>query len=139
MNKVGIAISVFVLLLSCSKGEKAERKLSGKWNIIQFQVTNGSGLSYYYDASGFIEMGEFVDDSSELVVDLSYVKNNDTLYKKFSGNWIQKNDGEYFDILRKTLSVIEKIEKGRILLITKTDLKTIYTDKDTTYTLIFER
>lgn len=139
MNKLVLIIGIVVVSLSCSKGRKAEKKLSGKWNIIQFQLTNGSGLSYYYDATGFIEMSEFVNDSSELNVDLSYISDNDTLIKKFNGQWVQNEDGEYYDILRQMGSVTDKIEKGRILLITKSDLKIIYTDKDTTYTLIFER
>ncbi|MEN9699702.1 MAG: hypothetical protein RLZZ301_900 [Bacteroidota bacterium] len=51
--KIGVLVS-FLVLFSCSKVTKQEKRLYGSWKVLQFRIEDGEGFTFYDSLSNGI-------------------------------------------------------------------------------------
>lgn len=114
--------------------------MDGEWTIYSLKVTKYTGLSYYYETTGTITYSDFNGDEGKYALDMSYITPTGTIEKHEKGKIILKDQGKYYDLYRENLDgSITEILDCRIILITKNDIKTHYTDNDETFLFILEK
>ncbi len=125
-------ISLFGLMLfvlGCNKVERFNKRLSGNWTIEQFQFTNQNGLSYYYPAEGEIIFTPEDDTTGKYSLDYSYVVDGITIQNSESGRYVfAYGDQEFYDLYRTKNGIQDTIKNARVILLTKTDLRTEMTE-----------
>lgn len=133
-------ISVFKVA-SCNKASRFERKLNSKWKITSFEYTNPNGLSYFYPAEGYLEFEEGNETGKGIYTsDYYYIIGSDTLFVQESGSYEFNYDGtEFYDIIRTQGSTTDTIEKARILILTKKDLRTEMTEVNGRKSFVLEK
>lgn len=114
--------------------------MEGEWTIYSLKVTKYTGLSYFYETTGTITYSDFNGDEGKYVLDMTYITPNDTIVKQEKGRIVLKEKGEYYDLFREnTDGSITELPNGRIVLITKNDIKTHYADNNETFLFILEK
>ena len=135
-----ILLSFLFLTSSCDKIKKTEKMMDGEWTIYSLKVTKSNGLSYYYETTGTISYSDFNGDKGRYELKMSYITPNATVVKNEKGNIVLREKGEFFDMYREnTDGSITEILDGRIILITKNDIKMHYTDDNETFLFILEK
>jgi len=139
-SKLLIIISILFLFSACDKVKSTGKKMDGEWTIYSLKVTKYTGLSYYYETTGTITYSDFNGDEGRYALDMTYITPNDTIVKHEKGKIVLKQKGEYYDMYRENSDgTITEILNGRIVLITKNDIKTHYTTNDETFLFILEK
>jgi hypothetical protein len=108
--------------------------------VISFKFTNPNGLSTHHEPTSscviFSDCEEEVCDYSikMLYDDQGTIKTFDE-----SGTYeFVKEDGEYFNLYRQNGSQIDTLYDARIILITKDDLLTEFSDENGKYVLVMK-
>lgn len=137
MNNALFVFSLVLIIMGCSKEEKAMKRLDGEWTIIAYEYLNPSGLTYKYVAGGTMSFG---DGGKSLRADYGI----DMTYEGSSGSvdFIQEGiyaftygDPEFVDLYRSnTMGGTDTIEKARIIMLTKDDLLFQFLEGTGTYT-----
>lgn len=140
VNKLLFILSVLFLFSSCDKIKSTEKEMDGEWTIYSLKVTKYTGLSYYYETTGTITYSDFNGDEGRYALDMTYITPSGTIEKHEKGKIVLKEKGEYYDLYREnTDGSITEILNGRIVLITKNDIKTHFADNDETFLFILEK
>lgn len=114
--------------------------MDGEWTIYSLKVTKQNGLSYYYETTGTFTFSDFNGDEGKYVLNMTYITPTDTIVKNESGKIVLKEKGAYYDLFRdNTDGSITQIQNGRIILITKDDIKTLYQDDNENFLFILEK
>lgn len=113
-----------MVLVSCSKVERTQKKLVGEWSIIGFKYTNASGITYNYDASGVGDFNNCDSPPCAYSFDMNYTNNQGTSVNfNQGGNYaFVEDNGEYLDLYRTYGGTSDTLKNARIILITKDDL-----------------
>ncbi len=134
---------LFLLLLlpGCDKVKKTRKKLAGTWQIIEYKYSNSSGLSYYYPAEGTFEFDNCGEHLCSFKIDMTYFIDTIAFDKNMSGLYTFKDEkAEYYKLIDiDTTGIKDTVENARILLITKTDLKTEFSDSEGRHLFILEK
>lgn len=120
-----LLILSILLLSSCSKFKKLEKRLAGTWDIESLEFTNPNGLSYFYKAVGTLSYTPNSESTGSFVFNYTYYPGTDTVEVYESGNYdFHYGDTEFYDVIRIMGQTSDTIEKARVLLLTNTDLRT---------------
>lgn len=120
-----LLILSILLLSSCSKFKKLEKRLAGTWNIESLEFTNPNGLSYFYKAVGTLSYTPNSESKGSFVFNYTYYPGTDTVEVYESGYYdFHYGDTEFYDVIRIMGQSSDTIEKARVLLLTNTDLRT---------------
>lgn len=113
------------MLSSCSKFKKLEKRIGGTWSIESLEFTNPNGLSHFYTAEGTLSYTPNSESTGSFVFNYTYYPSGDTIEVYESGNYdFHYGDTEFYDLIRIMGQTSDTIEKARVLLLTKTDLRT---------------
>lgn len=114
--------------------------MDGVWTIYKMKVTKANGLSYYYETTGTFTFSNFNDGEGTYAIDMTYITPNATIQKVETGTIVLKEKGEYYDLFRTNSDgSVTEIPNGRILLITKNDIETLYQDNNENFTFVLEK
>ena len=126
MNKfIGLILLVLVFT-GCDKVKQVHKDLEGEWQIITYRRTNDQGLTYFLPADGTLQFTSCSNAICSYDFNFSYEDQGVISVYSNSGSLNQHNH-EHFDLF-PTVSSGDSIYDGRILLITKDDLKMLYND-----------
>lgn len=129
-----------ILLSSCNKNVKFEKELSGDWTIESYEFTTPNGLSYYYPAEGIMTFNNESENSGTYSLDYEYISGSDTIHESETGEYIfNYDDNEHYDMYRVKNGVSDTIKNARIILITKTDLRTEMGEVSGRRTFVFNK
>lgn len=135
-----ILFSVLFITSSCDKIKQTEKMMDGEWTIYSLKVTKYTGLSYYYETTGTITYSDFNGDEGRYELNMSYITPNGTIDKHEKGKIVLKEKGKFYDMYRENSDgSITEILDGRIILITKNDIKMHYTVDNETLLFILEK
>lgn len=126
-------LALFILpifLMGCSKYNKLEKELNGDWSIVTFEFTNPNGLSYYYPAVGNLTYEAQTETEGTFLFNYKYFNGIDTIVVYESGKYaFNYGNTEFYDLYRSTgATTYDTIKKARVILLTKTDLRTEMTE-----------
>lgn len=115
--------------------------MAGEWTLAKYKYTNSSGLSYYYPASGTFDFDNCQEDTCNYQINFNYTINDTTENKKFNGwYYFVDENAEYFDMVNiETSGVVDTLRNGRVILITKSDMKTEFSDSTGRHTFWLEK
>lgn len=129
------------MLAGCDKQEQVRKDLDGEWKIIEYRFTNYNSLTYIYPATGTMTFENCPDEICSYSLNLNFDVQGTPYSKKESGKYeFLDEKGEYYRLYRENANgTVSTIETGRIILITKKDLKTEFTDEYGNHLLILEK
>ena len=117
-------ISIAVLLLaSCSRVKKSQKRIQGTWEIVSFRQTDVAGFTEFYDAVGTITFDEDTDNTFTYVEDYTYQGTSGPVIVQRSGIGTFTNDFGMDHRLDFVLPVPMTLNNCTFRLITKDDLK----------------
>lgn len=131
MNKKYWTYLVLLLIVTaCSKTNQAHKKMAGDWVVTKYMYTNFSGLSYYYPISGDFIFDNCEEDTCNFQINCTYtvdsLDQNLTLQGRY---FFLDENAEYYELLNiDSTGSIDTLHNGRVILLTKSDLKTEYSD-----------
>lgn len=139
MNKIILLCSFLVLCISCNKVKHNQKKLEGNWKIIQYQQTNTNNLVYLYPSDGIITFEKIDDKHSSIIIEHTYTKDGDNIIHKLQGE-MELIDKEAFRIHEYSDGTYTTThERGRIKLLTKDELKILYSDNANEHLFILSK
>lgn len=139
MNKFAALLLVLLTLIACDKVKKTENILSGIWTLHQYKYTNALGLEYYYPVNGTMDFGSCGDALCHYALRANYSKDGQDLTKYEDGN-INLSDTDKFTLDRtEPNGTITHLDEGRFLLMTKDDIKLVYSDESGLHEFILQR
>jgi len=139
-NKLLIILSITLLFTACDKIKSTEKKMDGEWTIYKMKVTKANGLSYNYETTGTFAFSNFNNGEGDYALNMTYITPSSTISKNESGKIVLKQKGQYYDLFRENNDgSIDQIVDGRIMLITKNDIETVYLDNNENFTFILEK
>ncbi len=140
LKTTSLIILMLSVLSSCNKDRKFEKELSGQWTIESYEFTNPNGLSYYYPAEGGITFNKETENSGTYTLDYTYVSGTDTIHESESGEYnFNYDDTEHYDMYRTKNGISDTLKNARIILITKTDLRTEMGEVSGRRTFVFNK
>ncbi len=121
-------ILLMVTLVSCSKQKRAHTKLSGTFQITQYQYQTSEGFSYYPSVSGsiFFQMHDGTPNTYSIAISYSHIQINGDRIE--AGTYSLNNDADEMILTPIINGVSQEGMKHRILILTKHDLKLEYSD-----------
>ena len=128
MNKIGIILIIGFAFLSCDKVKKTQKTITGVWSIHQYKYTTATGLAYFYEAEGTMDFGSC--DGELCNYGLSMVYQNQGAQEKIESGTIDLDENNSFVLHRlNTDGTSSLLDYGRIILLTKDDLKMEFKDE----------
>ena len=132
-------ISIAVLLIaSCSRVKKSQKRIQGTWEIISYRQTDVAGFTEFYDAVGTITFGEDTDNSFTYVEDYTYQGTSGPVVVQRSGIGTFTNDFGMDHQLDFVLPVPLILSHCTFRLITKDDLKIEQLDNQFRHMLVLK-
>lgn len=139
MKKLFYILSIALLLLgSCSKIKKSQRRIEGEWEIISYRQTNISGLTTFYDAVGTLTFGENTDDTFTYIENYTYEGPSGPVVVQREGIGTFTNKLGMSHRLDFLLPTVFTLEDCTFRLITKDDLKIEQRDASFTHMLVLK-
>lgn len=140
LNKAIIFISFILILFSCSKTNRTKKKIDGTWKAVTYQRTDNLGFSSHYDATGTFELDNCENELCNYVINVNYSNTTGSGSKIESGEYFFIDDeGEYFSMYRTVNGITDTVDYGRVILVTKSDLKIEYVDLQGRHIYILEK
>lgn len=125
MRTLGYISLVLLLLISCSKIKRTQKKLQGEWTIYSYRIIEPLGLTYWYEVNGTITFGAVEGNDDQFTYEDNYTYQGPSgpvsVNRTGVGTFTEKTS-EYYDLMLNAPSS-ELITNCRIILITKDDLK----------------
>ncbi len=119
---------IAVFFSGCNKVEKTQRTLTGVWNVHQYKFTTSTGFSYYYESEGTMDFGSC--DGELCNYALNFIYQNQGSQSKIESGTIDVDENNNFQLNRLNPDGTSTlIEYGRIILLTKDDLKMEFADE----------
>lgn len=137
-NSVAAFVLVQFLFASCDKVDRTKKKFSGTWNVYSYRLIDHNGFTHEYPASGTVYFEFCENESCAYTLNLTYDVSGNSLIKAESGLYHLK-DSEYYELYRNSTGTIDTLDYGRILLLTRKDLKTEFKDDDGIHVLVLEK
>lgn len=138
MNKLWSILLISFLFTGCDKIEKTQKILTGVWSIHQYRYTVASGLSYFYDAEGTMDYGSCDGELCNYSLNMTYY--NQSLLEKIESGTIDLINDETFVLNRNNADgSTTLLDYGRILLVTKDDLKMEFKDESGLHQFVFQK
>jgi hypothetical protein len=117
-------ISIAVLLLaSCSRVKKSQKRIQGTWEIVSYRQTDVAGFTEFYEAAGTITFDEDTDNTFMYVEDYTYQGASGPVIVQRSGIGTFTNDLGMDHQLDFVHPVPMTLNNCTFRLITKDDLK----------------
>jgi len=139
MNKLWLILLVGFLFVGCDKVKKTQKTLTGVWTVIQYKKTLATGLAYFYDSEGTLSFGSCDGELCDYSLKINYQDQGTTLQKHESGT-IALQDDEYFFLHRNNPDgTVTLLDEGRIILMTKDDLKIEFHDEVGIHEFVFQK
>ncbi|HIP32877.1 MAG TPA: hypothetical protein EYG86_08955 [Crocinitomicaceae bacterium] len=138
-NKTLVLLSL-LLLFSCNKVKKVEKKIAGNWTVISYTFQNSTGLSYKYNCEGEFSFDNCSEEFCPYLFSFTYQVNGTSTTKQSKGLYQIEKDAEYFTFLRENNDgTISKLEDNRILLLTRDEFKMLIQDEDGVHHFVLEK
>ena len=139
MHKYFTLILLVFILGACNKVKKTEKILTGVWSLYQYKVTNNLGLVYYYPVQGTMDFGSCGGAKCNYSLRADYTKDGIQM-TKYEDGIINISETDKFTLDRiEADGSMTHIEDGRFLLITKDDIKLVYSDVSTVHEFILQK
>lgn len=139
-NKIFVLSLLVLLFTACDKIKSTEKKMDGEWTVYKLKVTQSNGLSQHYESVGTFRFYDFEDGEGSYDLNIAYQANAGLVTKNETGKIVLKEKGEYYDLFKNNPNgSITQIQNGRILLITKNDIETLYQDNNENFTMVLEK
>ncbi len=133
-------VIILVLISSCDKEQRTKKKLAGSWNIIEYQYSNFSGLTYRYDTYGQMTFENCEDALCNYAIDMYFINQGDTSYRNDNGYYeLIKGSDNYILYKMDSSGITDTLDNGRIILLTKKSLKIEFTEFYQRHLFILER
>lgn len=130
MKNSFLLLAISFVLFSCNKAKETHKKMVGEWTIIDYTFQNNNNLSYKYESSGTINFENCSDDFCNFSLNMTYVVSGNTYPKNITGLYHLENDAEHYTIKRSNADgTISTLDKCRILLVNKDQMKTLIQDE----------
>lgn len=141
MNRVlFILVLISVLFTNCSKIEKAKKRIDGTWNAVTYKHTSNLGFSYFYTAEGVFNFDNCSEDICSYSIDIDYSNSTASGSKSEYGKYFFVDEkGDFFNFYRTEINGVDTLDYGRIILLTKSDLKIEYDDSTGRHTYVLEK
>lgn len=128
------------MTLSCSKQDRAQKKLGGIWHISEYRYRDLQGFSYYPEVSGELFFENCESRPCTYSMSISYNHPQITGNRTEAGTYLL-NDAAESILLTPIANGIEQASLNNgIIKLTKSDLKFQYVDPDGyAHDFLFER
>ena len=131
-----------LLITGCNKEKRTSKKLEGNWSIVKYQFTNSNGFSEYYYPTVNVIISKFSSGKSSFRLTSNYTNNiGNSTQKNVDAQFEFKNkDAEYYTLNQIVDGALtDSIFDGRILIVTKDEMRTEFTDSQGRHTYLLSK
>lgn len=130
---------IALVISSCDKIEKTEKRITGIWELIEYKYTAPTGLIYFLPSTGTIDFGSCGEHICSYSIHINY-ENNGGNYTKYEHGNISFSDETTFTLDRiNSNGTITTLNYGKILLMTKDDLQLEFSDEQGLHEFILQK